>query len=138
MDILVVEDEVTYLRILSSIFSRAGHRVHEADGGYEAMKILNNHHVDVLVTDQIMRPVSGLELVAKVKKRPDLAHISIIIITGDNSLGTMLESADAQVNGYIVKPFDAAAVLSKLELVISEISISDEDEILPPMEGKRS
>ncbi len=127
MDILVVEDEVTYLRILSSIFTQAGHRVHEATGGYEAMKILDDHHVDVLVTDQIMRPVSGLELVAKVKKRPDLAHISIIIITGDNSLGTMVEAADAQVDGYIVKPFDSSAVLSKLELVISEKPISDEE-----------
>ena len=127
MDILVVEDEVTYLRILSSIFNRAGHRVHEASGGYEAIKILDDHHVDILVTDQIMRPVSGLELVAKVKKRLDLNHISIIIITGDNSLATMIESADAQVDGYIVKPFDSSAVLSKLELVISEKSISDKD-----------
>ena len=127
MDILVVEDEVTYLRILSSIFTGAGHRVLEATGGYEAMEILDNHQVDILVTDQIMRPVSGLELTAKVKNRPDLAHISIIIITGDNSLGTMVEAADAQVDGYIVKPFDSSAVLSKLELVISEKQISDEE-----------
>ena len=106
MEILVVEDEVTYLRILSSIFNRAGPRVHEADGGYEAMKILDEHHVDVLVTDHIMRPVSGLERVAEVKKRPDLSNIRIIIITCDNSLCTMLESAAALSNGDLAKPLE--------------------------------
>lgn len=119
-----MEDEVAYLQILNCIFSGAGHRVYEAHGGREAMNVVNQHHLDIVVTDHIMRPVSGLELVSQIKKRPDLAHLKIIMVTGDNSLETMMQAADVQVDGYIVKPFDSLAIISKLDQVISGVANS--------------
>ena len=119
LDLLVVEDEATYLYILAEILSSAGHNVHQALGGQEALNVLKSKKIDVIFTDHRMQPMSGLEMIHTIRSEQEIQHIPIIVISGDDSMDTIMKAAEEKVDGYIVKPFDARAVLNKLELVAS-------------------
>lgn len=118
MKILAVEDEATYLYILKEIFQTAGFEVVTAPGGNEALKVLRSEKVDCVVTDHRMRPMSGLQLIARIKEEEELSDIPVIMITGDDSMETIIEAADQNVDGYIMKPFDAHAVIEKVKMVV--------------------
>src|SRR5690606_32989647 len=60
--ILVVDDEANLRRVLSAQLQREGYDVHSAADGYEALQILSNHHVDVVVTDLRMPGIDGMAL----------------------------------------------------------------------------
>lgn len=121
MKILVVEDEEMYLYILSEILEGAGHSAVGAASGPEALEVLRSYLPDLIITDQRMQPMDGLELVREIKRDPRLAEIPTIMVTGDDSMDTILRAADEEVDGYIIKPFDAEAVLRKVRLVTEHL-----------------
>lgn len=117
MRILIVEDEEMYLYILSEILSGAGYHTLGADSGPRALELLKQQPVDIVITDQRMMPMDGLELIRQMRTVPAFKNIPVIMVTGDDSMDTIIRAADSAVDGYIIKPFDAEAVLRKVKLV---------------------
>lgn len=111
--ILLVEDEPTYMSILSSYLSDSDFDVVEAGDGEEALRILEkDNQFDMVVSDKRMPKMDGIELAQRMKHNRDLKHIPVIIQTGDTSQEELRKGVQAGVFYYLAKPFDEDTLLT--------------------------
>jgi two-component system chemotaxis response regulator CheY len=120
--ILIVEDFSTMRRIIHNLLSDLGYRcISEADDGLSALPILHNGRFDFVITDLFMPNMSGLELLRAIRADRNLSHIPVLMITADAQREQIIDAAKAGVNGYIVKPFNAAILESKILRIFQRI-----------------
>lgn len=107
--ILVVDDEKNYLLVMADLLSETGYEVLTAESAAEALKIVRQNDLDLVLTDMKMPKVSGIELLAEMKRLyPDLP---VIIMT---AYGTVEKAVEAMKKGafdYIMKPFKNEEIL---------------------------
>jgi DNA-binding NtrC family response regulator len=102
--VLVVDDEELYRRSLARILTRVGHQVTEAGDATEALSLLSQGGVDLVVADIRMPGINGLELVRQIHDiDPDLP---CIVVTGFSSAESSVEALRAGAFWYLEKPFD--------------------------------
>ncbi len=102
--VLVVDDEELYRRSLARILSRVGHQVTEARDGTEALSLLADGGIDLVLADIRMPGINGLELVRQIHEiDPDLP---CIVVTGFSSAESSVEALRAGAYWYLEKPFD--------------------------------
>ncbi len=102
--VLVVDDEELYRRSLGRILSRVGHQVSEARDAAEALALLGQGGLDLVVADVRMPGLNGLELVRQIHEiDPDLP---CIVVTGYGSAESSIEALRAGAFWYLEKPFD--------------------------------
>ena len=119
--VLVVDDEENIRQILKEYLNEFGYEVACAVNGQEALQIYKNGHFDVILSDLVMRPVDGLELLGEVKKvDPDAIFI---MITGYPSIESALEAVKKGAKDYITKPFNIDEIRLKMERVLLEKSL---------------
>jgi response regulator RpfG family c-di-GMP phosphodiesterase len=102
--ILIVDDEPSNLRTLERLFRQA-HDVLTATSGGEALALLEQHDVALLIADQRMPEMSGIELVGRtVRLRP---HMVRILLTGYTDVGSLIEAINCgHVYKYVTKPWN--------------------------------
>jgi two-component system response regulator PilR (NtrC family) len=116
--ILVVDDEESLRELLSEYLNNCGYAVTCAASGQEALKYYKSSHFDVVVSDLIMSPINGMELLGEIKKfDPDALFI---MITGYPSIETALEAVQNGAKDYITKPFNIDDIRLKIERVLLE------------------
>jgi len=101
--ILVVDDEESIREFFEIMLKREGYEVITAPNGREALGILKNRHVDLIISDIQMPEVSGMDLLAKVKESD--SDMSVIMITAFGSTDTAIEAMKLGAYDYIQKPF---------------------------------
>lgn len=101
--IMIVDDEPANLRLLERLF-RQEYKVITAGSGEEALELLEQHDTSLLITDQRMPNMSGLELL---KQTADLRpHMVRMILTGYTDVGTLVEALNSGlVYQYLTKPW---------------------------------
>ena len=102
--IMIVDDEPANLRLLERLFRR-DYKVISASSGEEALKLLNQHDIALLITDQRMPTMTGIELLKRtVSLRP---HMVRIILTGYTDVSALVEAINCgHVYKYVAKPWD--------------------------------
>lgn len=102
--ILIVDDEVSNLRALERLFRRE-HEVLTATSGKEALVLLERHDVSLLIADQRMPEMTGIDLVQKtVERRP---HMVRILLTGYTDVSSLIEAINCgHVYKYVTKPWN--------------------------------
>jgi two-component system, chemotaxis family, chemotaxis protein CheY len=116
--ILIVDDSKTMVEIIARILKDAGYsEINRAYDGVSAMRILLESNCDLVITDWQMEPISGPELIKQIRKTANLSKIRTILITAlqGKDDDAWLDGAD----GYVTKPFNAAALIEKIEEVLS-------------------
>jgi CheY-like chemotaxis protein len=123
--ILIVDDEPLSLTLLELMLKPTNSVVRRASSGNEALSILAEGEPCVLVMTDIRMPdMDGRELVAAMRADPRLSAIPVIIVTGVADREVVAEMMDQGVRDYIVKPYSAPVVLSRVRTaLIDEISI---------------
>ncbi|MBX3246606.1 MAG: sigma-54-dependent Fis family transcriptional regulator [Myxococcales bacterium] len=102
--ILVADDEPNLRRVLAAQLARDGYEVHAVADGAEALEALEEHHVDVVITDLRMPKVDGMQLLAHVATHhPD---VPVIMITAHGTVDTAVEALKLGAFDYVTKPFD--------------------------------
>ncbi len=120
--ILVVDDFSTMRRIIKNLLRDLGFQnISEADDGKTALPILKQGGIEFLVTDWNMPGMTGIELIAEVRKDPNLAHIPILMVTAEAKREQIIAAAQAGVNGYVVKPFTATVLKEKIEKIFERL-----------------
>lgn len=107
-NILVADDSETMRSVIKKTVSMAGVPVgefHEAANGKEALEILAEHWIDVILSDINMPEMGGMELLREVTGSEDYKRIPLIFITTESSEARMEEARKIGVAGYIKKPF---------------------------------
>jgi len=119
MPILIVDDYKTMLRIVRNLLKQLGfENVDEASDGSEALGKLREKKFDLVISDWNMEPMTGIQLLKEVRGDDDLKNLPFIMITAESKKENVVAAAQAGVNNYIVKPFNAATLKTKLTSVI--------------------
>lgn len=122
MKILVVDDFSTMRRIVKNLLRDLGFtNTHEADDGTTAWPMLQSGDYDFLVTDWNMPGMSGIELLQKVRSDERLKTLPVLMVTAEAKRDQIVAAAQAGVNGYVVKPFTAAALKEKIEKIFERV-----------------
>ncbi len=121
MNILIVDDYKTMLRIVRNLLGQLGfNNVEEATDGNMAFTKLKEKKFDLVISDWNMEPVSGMDLLKKVRADEALKAIPFIMVTAESKTENVVAAKEAGVNNYIVKPFNAETLKGKLVTVIGE------------------
>lgn len=121
MSILIVDDYKTMLRIIRNLLNEVGFRnIDEATDGVTALESLRTRPYDLVISDWNMEPMTGLELLKTVRADNSLKKLPFIMVTAEAKTENVVMAKQAGVNNYIVKPFNAATLRSKLTAVIGE------------------
>lgn len=121
--ILIVDDFSTMRRIIKNLLRELGfNNTDEAEDGDVALNKLKSHPYDFVVTDWNMPNMPGIELLRAIRKDPDLKSIPVLMVTAEAKRENIVEAAEAGVNGYIVKPFNAATLKTKLDKIFERLS----------------
>jgi len=116
LSILVADDQAFVSQPLSLVLTRAGHRVRIVSDGRQALQVLSSNPAafDVLITDQEMPELTGMELVKKLREE-NLFKGRIIVLSGSVSNAQQETFLALGVSAILQKPFDAAELLGALQ-----------------------
>ena len=118
MPILVVDDYQTMVRIIRSLLKQLGfENVDDASDGSAAISKMRDKKYGLVISDWNMEPMSGFELLQKVREETALAETPFIIVTAESKTENVVAAKKAGVSNYIVKPFNAQTLKTKIESV---------------------
>jgi len=116
--ILVVDDYRTMVRIIRNLLTQIGFSdVDDAVDGSEALQKLKQRNYGLIISDWNMEPMSGYELLRQVREDGRLTRTPFIMVTAESKTDNVIAAKQAGVNNYIVKPFNAATLKSKIDAV---------------------
>ena len=125
-NVLIVDDSSSMRAIIRKIIKVSGFNIGElleAADGKEAIKVLTDEWVDLVLTDINMPNMSGLELISEMKKDEMLKLIPVVMVTTEGSEKRIQESMKLGASGYIKKPFLPEEIKRTLSAIMGE----DED-----------
>jgi len=102
--VLIVDDEKNYPHILSAVLEEEGFKALTAHSGHEALEILENADVDLVLTDMKMPAMDGMELLERVKAKE--LDLPVIMMTAHGTVNKAVEAMQKGAYTYILKPFD--------------------------------
>jgi two-component system chemotaxis response regulator CheY len=118
MNVLIVDDYKTMLRIIKNLLGQIGfNNVDEATDGTMAFTKLKEKKYGLVISDWNMEPMSGFELLQKVRADAELKEMPFILVTAESKTENVIAAKQAGVNNYIVKPFNAETLKQKIESV---------------------
>ena len=117
--VLIVDDYKTMLRIVRNLLKQIDfHNVEEANDGSEALEKLRAGNFGLIISDWNMAPMTGLRLLQEVRADARLRSTPFIMITAESKTENVIAAKQAGVSNYIVKPFNAETLQSKIEKVL--------------------
>lgn len=122
MQILVVDDFSTMRRIVKNQLRELGFsNMREADDGMAALEVLKSTPIDFVVTDWNMPGMAGIDLLKAIRADDKFKHLPVLMVTAEAKREQIIEAAQSGVNGYVVKPFTAAALKEKIDRIFERI-----------------
>jgi CheY-like chemotaxis protein len=117
--LLVVDDSLSVRRAVATLLEDHGYDVILARDGLEAAKAMEASRPDVLITDLEMPNMNGLELAAHVRSRPELASLSVIMITSRSMDKHRRQALSAGVDVYLTKPYTDQELLQHVATAVT-------------------
>ena len=120
-NVLIVDDSQTMRTVIKKTVALSGFEIGEcweAGDGLEALDLVKDRWVDVVLTDVNMPRMNGLELVKALKSDESTRHIPIVLITTEGSEARMQEAYALGIAGYIQKPFYPEAIRDALNRIM--------------------
>lgn len=117
--ILIVEDDVFLLEILSARFHKSGYVVSIAANGEDCMKVLESNKPDIILLDLMMPKMDGFEVLRRTKSSKDLSAIPIIVISNLGRPEDVQKAKDLGAIDYIIKSnFTVKEIVDKVSSVL--------------------
>jgi two-component system chemotaxis response regulator CheY len=122
MPILIVDDYKTMLRVLRNFLLQLNFgNIAEATDGSMALQKLRQQDFGFVISDWNMEPMTGIQLLREVRADDKLKHLPFIMITAESKSENVVAAKQAGVSNYIVKPFSAETLKSKMTSVLGEL-----------------
>ena len=129
--ILVVDDDSASVEAAIEVLEREGYALFAAAGGHEALDILAAENIDVVITDEKMPDLSGIDLLKHIKD--NYPYTQVVILTGYGSIDSAVEATKAGADGYLEKPIQinilrqtAQNALEKRSLFLQNVNLREQ------------
>lgn len=119
--VLIIDDEQDLLQFLSEVLSES-YKVHTAANAAEALSILEEHHIQLVISDVMMPGMDGFELCAKLKSEVEYCHVPIILLTAKNTITAKIEGLKNGADAYMEKPFSHELLLAQVSNLLNNRS----------------
>ncbi len=113
LQVLVVDDEPNMRKVIKAMLIQDGYEVHDAGDGEDALEVLAENHIDIVITDLKMPKVDGMSLLRTISEKYDLP---VVMITAHGTIDNAVEALKLGAFDYITKPFDR----SELQTIIAK------------------
>ena len=117
--ILIVDDNRDLRGYLRRVLNQAGYKVISAHNGAHGFLKAKQHRPDLIVTDLMMPQVSGLDLIALIRKEDHLSGTPIILLTAKANEETRIEGTEMGADGYLAKPFNDRELLAEVRNLLA-------------------
>ena len=116
--ILIADDEPYLIRSLSYVLQREGYHVESAVDGQEAMSKIETLRPDLVFLDLMLPRLDGFQICRRIKERPDLRSIYVIILTAKGQQEDRRKGLQAGADAFMTKPFSPKEIIDKLRQIL--------------------
>ncbi len=123
LKILVVDDYNTMVRIVRKLLKQIGYEdVDEASNGEMALGMIQNKQYGLIISDWNMEPMTGFELLQRVRASEATAKTPFILVTAESRPDNIIAAQKCGANEYLVKPFTAPVLKEKIEKALAAVA----------------
>jgi phosphoribosyl 1,2-cyclic phosphodiesterase/CheY-like chemotaxis protein len=119
MKFYLVDDDPDVLSLLTKLLEDAGHRVEASPSSLQAIKQIPVTRPDCVLTDLLMPDMDGFELVRELRRRPELEHMKIIVLSAKAYEFDRRRAKELGADGYITKPIERASLIESITAIMS-------------------
>jgi sigma-B regulation protein RsbU (phosphoserine phosphatase) len=112
--LLVVDDNEMNRDLLSRRLRKKGHQVQVAEGGAEALEMIQSEAFDLILLDIMMPVMNGFEVLEKIREKYDSSGLPVIMATAKTESEDIVAALKIGANDYVIKPFDFPVVLARV------------------------
>ena len=126
--ILIVDDSLPMRSVVKRTIKAAGYgnsELLEAANGQQALELMRNSWIDMVITDYNMPVMNGLDFIRCIKKEDLLKNIPVVVVSTEGNQSKIEEFMDSGAAGYITKPFTAEAIRDVIVNILGETSYED-------------
>ena len=109
--ILIVEDEIKILEVVTSLMEKQGYEVYQAEDGKQALKIFYNNEISLIILDLMLPDISG-----------EKSRVPIIMLTAKVDESNLLQGLDIGADDYITKPFSLMELVARVKAILRRTS----------------
>ena len=121
MSVLLVDDSKLMINIIRSLLQHLGIAdVDDANDGASALAKMRSKRYGLVISDWNMEPMTGYDLLRQVRANPAIETTPFIMVTAESKTENVIAAKKAGVNNYIVKPFNAQTLKTKIEAIFAE------------------
>ena len=117
-NVLVVDDEETILELVELHLRKEGYVVHAAASGEEALRVLRNHPVDLVILDLMLPGMDGLEVCRKMKSFEAMATVPVLMLTAKNDETDIVVGLELGADDYVTKPFLPKVLMARVRALL--------------------
>lgn len=124
--ILIVDDELINVQVLTNYLSLQNYAIAQAFDGYEALEAAQEAEPDLILLDVMMPKLSGYEVCRKLRERYPAHELPIVLLTAKNQSADLVAGFEAGANDYLTKPFDKNELLTRVKthLRLAKINVA--------------
>jgi chemosensory pili system protein ChpA (sensor histidine kinase/response regulator) len=115
---LVVDDSITMRRVTQRLLERRGVRVYTARDGLDAITVLQEHPVDIILLDVEMPRMDGYQFATHVRNDAKLKNLPIIMITSRSGEKHRAKAIEIGVNDYLSKPYQESQLVAAMAALV--------------------
>jgi len=127
-NILVVDDNVNNLDLLTRYLTRLGHKVTTALSAEEALEKLAVEEYDLILLDLIMPKINGYQLLVQLKADKKMQHIPIIMISALDEIKSVVRCIEVGAEDYLPKPFDPILLKARIDSCLEKKRLRDAEQ----------
>lgn len=131
MKILIAEDDTISAMVLRRALENLGHDVWMEPNGESAWRLLRGQQFRMVMTDWMMPRLTGVELTRRIREREGRPYTYIVLLTVKSSAEDRAMAMAAGIDDFLVKPFDPADLVSRIEVAERMLALKDRIEAAP-------
>src|SRR5262245_11941404 len=124
--VLVVDDILANVKLLEARLSAEYFDVLTAYSGPEALAVLENEHVDVVLLDVMMPGMDGFEVCRRIKSSPRTMHVPVVMVTALDQTADKVQGLEAGADDFLTKPVDDIALVTRVKNLARLKTLNDE------------
>ncbi|MFC2061149.1 PleD family two-component system response regulator [Elusimicrobiota bacterium] len=116
--VLIIDDNVQLLRMITKIFQVWGYSVLSAETGEEGLKLAQRKRPDLVILDVGLPDMNGFKVCEILKTEKKTEGIKILMLTGKTQIKDVEQGFQVSADGYLLKPFNPERMLEKVKQLI--------------------